>query len=600
MAEYDETSIGAVFRNQVEKYSDRVCVSWKEKGHYTDISWNRMDEMVRQLASFLVLMGIGKGDNVAVFSPNRYEWWVTDLAVLSIGATDVPVYATNSDEETLYVLEHSQARACFAAGQEHLVKVLKAKDKLPNLDFIVVYDPVHRDMENVFTLKDAFERGRVQDNGEEIDSRLRAITPSDPATIMYTSGTTAVPKGVILSHGNFIANVRQVLADFQEILSEKDIFLSFLPLSHALERTVGYYLPISIGAIVAFAESFSTLQQNLLEIRPTVIISVPRMYEKIHAGVLIKVDAASWITRAFFKWAARIAKENLPNVCSSKRRKGWFALKYFLADRLIFSKLKKAVGMDRIQLAVSGGGPLSIFDASFFLGMDVVLLEGYGLTETAPVTNVNRPRLIKTGTVGPPLIDTSVKFSEAGEILIKGPQVMKGYYNDEEATRKSFTDDGFLRTGDIGTEDEDGYLSITGRIKDIIITAGGKNIAPQKIENSLIESRYIEQACVIGDRRPYLTALVVPAFDELTCWALKRTISFRDNEELIQDSRVIGLYEKEIEKYSRHLARVEKIKKYKILSIQWTPQSCELTPTMKMKRRVIEEKYREIIDEMYE
>jgi long-chain acyl-CoA synthetase len=599
MTGYDETSIGAVFRNQVEKYGDRACVSYKEKGRYTDISWNRMGEMVRQLASFLVLMGIGKGDNVAVFSPNRYEWWVTDLAVLSIGATDVPVYATNSEEETLYVLEHSQARACFAAGQEHLEKVLKAKYKLPNLDFIIVYDPVQREMENVFTLKYAFEKGRVQDNGEEVDNRLRTIAPSDPATIIYTSGTTAAPKGVILSHNNFIANVRQVLADFQEILSEKDIFLSFLPLSHALERSMGYYLPVSLGAKVAFAESFSTLQQNLLEVRPTVIISVPRMYEKIHAGVLIKVDATSRITKALFKWAARIAKENLPNACSNKRRKGWFALKYFLADRLIFSKLKKGVGMDRIRLAVSGGGPLSVSDAEFFLGMDVVLLEGYGLTETAPVTNVNRACFVKPGTVGPPLIDTNVRFSEDGEILIKGPQVMEGYYNDEEATRESFTRDGFLRTGDIGTADEDGCLSITGRIKDIIITAGGKNIAPQKIENSLIESRYIEQVCVIGDRKSYLTALVVPAFDELTCWALEKTISFRDNEELIQDSRVIGLYEKEVEKCTRHLARFEKIKKYKILSMEWTPQSCELTPTLKIKRRIVEEKYREIIDEMY-
>jgi long-chain acyl-CoA synthetase len=598
MTEYEETSLAAVFLNQVEKYGDRACVARKEGGQYSDISWNRMGRMVRDLASFLILMGIGKGDHVALFSPNRFEWWVTDLAILATGAVDVPVYATNSTEEALDVLGHSRARACFVAGQEHLETVLQVKDKLPDLEFVVVYDPAHSDLDSVFSLQDAFEKGRSEYNGEEFDSILRSITPSDPATILYTSGTTAVPKGVILSHNNFITNVRQIRA-VQGFLSEKDIFLSFLPLSHALERTAGYYLPVSLGAKVAFAEDFSKIQQNLTEVRPTVIISVPRLYEKIHAGILSKISEASRFKKALVTWAIKIASENLPHACGQKKMKGGFTIKYGLADRLVFSKLKAVLGMDKISLAVSGGGPLSVSDSEFFIGMGFMLLEGYGLTETAPVTNVNRPWLIKPGTVGPPLEDTTIKFSEDGEILIKGPQVMRGYYKDEAATQESFTDDGFFRTGDIGTSDEDGYLSITGRIKDIIITAGGKNISPQKIENSLNESRYIEQVCITGDRRKYLSALVVPAFNELIQWAKERAIVFKDNEELIQDARVLDLYEKEIGERTNQFARAEKIRKFKLLADVWSQKTSELTPTLKVKRRIVEEKHKELIDEMY-
>jgi len=598
MTEYDETSLAAIFLNQVEKYGDRACVAHKEGGQYTDISWNRMGRMVRDLASFLILMGIEKGDHVALFSPNRFEWWVTDLAILATGAVDVPVYATNSAEETLDVLAHSRARACFVAGKEHLETVLQIKDKLPDLAFVVVYDPVRNDLHDVLSLQDAFEKGRAEYNGEKFDSILRTIKPSDPATILYTSGTTGAPKGVVLSHNNFITNVRQIRA-VQGILSEKEIFLSFLPLSHVLERTAGYYLSVSIGAKVVFAEDFSKLQQNLTEVRPTVIISVPRLYEKIHAGILSKINEASRFKKALVKWALKLASENLPYACGQKKMKSGFAIRYGLADRLVISKLKTAIGMDRIKLAVSGGGPLSVSDSEFFIGMGLLLLEGYGLTETTPVTNVNRPWLIKPGTVGPPVKDTIVTFSEDGEILIKGPQVMQGYYKDETATRESFTDNGFFRTGDIGTSDEDGYLSITGRIKDIIITAGGKNISPQNIENSLNESRYIEQVCLIGDRRKYLSALVVPAFNELVQWAQKRAIVFKDNEELIQDARVLDLYEKEIEEGTSQFARVEKIRKFKLLTEDWSQKTGELTPTLKVKRRIVEEKYSELIDEMY-
>jgi len=599
MAKHEETCTAGVFQRQVEKYGDSVCVAYKKDGRYVDISWNQMDDMVRSLASFLISKGIKRGDKVAIFSPNRYEWWVTDLAILSTGSPDVPIYATNSAKEAYYVLYHSGSRACFVGTQEHLEKILEVKDRLPNLEFIVIFDPLKQETPSVLTFSEAVQQGRGQNNGEEFNKRLKSIKPSDLATIIYTSGTTGPPKGVMLSHNNFMSNVNQVLSEFHDLVSEKDVLLSFLPLSHVLERTVGFYLALSFGAKVAFAEDFSKIQENLVEVKPTIMVSVPRLYEKIHAGILAKVADAPFVKKALFNWAVNIAGENLPYQCTQEPRKGLFALKYRIADRLIFSKLKAALGLKRMKFAVSGGGPLSVSDAEFFLGMGITVLEGFGLTETTPITHVNRPGLVKPGSVGSSVKDTIIKIADDGEMLIKGPQVMLGYYKDEEATREVFTEDGFFRTGDIGRIDEDNYLSITGRIKEIIITAGGKNISPQNIEAGLKESRFIEQVATIGDRRKFLSALVVPAFEELEKWAEEQGISFKDREDLIPNDRVLSLFKEEIEEYTKDLARVEQIRKFSLLSAEWTQETGELTPTLKVKRRIIEEKYAQEIENMY-
>ena len=599
MARFENTSMAAVFQNQAEKYGDRTCVSYKKDGQYVDISWNRMNTMVRDLASFLISMGIKKGDRIAIFSPNRYEWWITDLAILSVAAVDIPIYATNSAREAFYVLEHSGARACFVDNQEGLDKLLKVKDLLPNLDFTVTFDPVTQGQPGIYSFADAMNKGQALDSDNEFSLRIKSIDPSDLATILYTSGTTGPPKGVMLSHNNFISDIEQVLADFGEILSENDLFLSFLPLSHALERTTSYYIAITLGSRVAFAEDFSTIQQNLVEIRPTIIVSVPRLFEKIHAGILAKVANAPAIKKALFHWAIRLAAKNVTYACTEKPRKGWFALKYRVADRLVFSKIKSALGMDRINFAFSGGGPLSISDIEFFIGMGIPVMEGFGLTETSPITNANRSGLIKPGTVGPPLKDTTIKISDEGEILIKGPQVMLGYFKDEKATKDSFTSDGFLKTGDLGSVDEDGYLSITGRIKEIIITSGGSNISPQNIENSIKDSRFIEQVAIIGDRRKHLSALVIPVFEELLNWAQEESITFNGREDLVKKEQVIALYENEIKRYTSQFARVEQVRKFKLLTSDWTQETGELTPTLKVKRMVVEKKYAKEIEEMY-
>ncbi|MBW2637604.1 MAG: AMP-binding protein [Deltaproteobacteria bacterium] len=354
-----------------------------------------------------------------------------------------------------------------------------------------------------------------------------------------------------------------------------------------------------LGKKVAFAEDVTKLVENLKEIRPTFMVSVPRIYEKAHAGILAKVAGGSAVKQALFGWAMGLAKQNLPYICNDKPRTGWFGFQYNLADKIIFSKLKVALGMDKLVGAISGGGPLSVSDAEFFLGMGIRILEGFGLTETTPVTNGNQPSKIKPGKVGPPVQDTEIKIGEGGEVLIKGPQVMKGYYKNEAATKEAFTDDGFFRTGDIGEIDEDQYLKITGRIKDLIVTSGGKNISPSNIENSLLASGFIEQVAVIGDNRKFLAALIVPAFASLESWAKEKDISFGSRKELVENEAVIKLYEKEIEETMKDYARVEQIRKFHLMEKEWSQDTDELTPTMKLKRMVVNKKYAAEIDGMF-
>ncbi|NLW66331.1 MAG: long-chain fatty acid--CoA ligase [Bacteriovoracaceae bacterium] len=600
MGNYRETSMGAIFQNRVQELGEKACVAYKNaQGVYTDISWRQMDEMVRKVGYFLLSRGIKPGDKIALFSPNRYEWWVTDLAILSIGAVNVPIYATNSAVEAKYIIENSDSVICFTGEKEHLDKVMEVRDKLPGLREIIVFDDLKSSVEGVIDLKEAMKQGSAFDGKAGFEERLKSINPDDMATIIYTSGTTGDPKGVMLSHNNFISNVNQLYSVDPELFKEEHTLLSFLPLSHSFERTVGYYSALNAGKKVCFAEDFSKILQNLQEVRPTLIVSVPRLYEKIHAGILAKVSEAPSVKKALFNWAMSLAKKNLPYICRDKPRKGLFALQYALADKIIFSKLKAALGMDRLRFALSGGGPLSVSDAEFFLGMGIKVCEGFGLTETSPVTHGNRPDFIKPGTVGPALRDTLVKIGKDGEVLIKGPQVMMGYYKNEAATKEVMTEDGFFRTGDIGEIDSDGYLKITGRIKDLIVTSGGKNISPQNIENSLKTSIYIEQVAVIGDNRKYLSALIVPAFAELENWAKNNGISFASRRELLEHPEVQKLFAGEIQENTKHYARVEQIRKFKLLDAEWSQQTDELTPTLKVKRRVIDKKYAREIESMY-
>ncbi len=593
-------SIPAMFQRQTAKYGDRECVRYKKDGKYAGISWNEMNEMIHNLAYYLLSLGIKKGDRIGLFSENRYEWWICDQAILSIGAVNVPIYATNSSEEAFYILKDSESKICIAGTEDHLEKVKKVKSKLSKLKNLIILDKISGVKKDLITISGAFEHGEKYKNKSLLNKRMNDINPlEDLATIMYTSGTTGNPKGVMLTHDNFVSDVKNTYKDIEHLTTDDDLFLSFLPLSHVLERCCGYYGAIHEGATVAFAEDISKLMQNFTEVRPTIIISVPRIYERLHSGIVSKATDASAVKKAIFNFAVNTATKNLPYACLDKPRPLFLDIKYKIADKIVFSKLKAALGLDRLRFAISGGAPLAVTDAEFFIGMGIVVLEGFGLTETSPVTNYNRPGFIKPGTVGQATRETQVKISDEGEILFKGPQVMKGYYKNPAATKDAFTKDGFFKTGDIGMIDEDGCLKITGRIKDIIVTAGGKNISPQNIENSLKESRFIEQVAIIGDRKKYLSALIVPVFEEVKKWAGRKGIVIEDNNDLIKNEEVNKLIASDIEKYTQHYSRVEQIKQFRLLNAEWTQDTGELTPSQKIKRRIIEQKYTDQIEGMY-
>lgn len=605
MADFQKSSMAASFQDQAARYADKTYATYKKDGAWKEISWSSMNSMVHNLAYYLLSIGIEKGDKVGLFSPNRWEWHLAALAINSIGAVDVPIYATNSADEAEYILSNSDSKACLVGTEDHLKKVLKVRSKLPSMKQVVIFDEVNVSQDQELTLAKALSLGEASPNKDLFDQRLGSIQPSELATLIYTSGTTGNPKGVMLTHNNYVSNVINTLIGMkdpktgQDLLGPDDIFLSFLPLSHSLERTTGFHGAIMTGAKTAFAEDIARLLDNFKEVRPTIIVSVPRIYEKVHAGILAKMAGESGLKKKIFNFAMRQAAKNLPYVCRNLPRKGLFALKFGLADKLVLSKLRITLGMDRLRFAISGGAPLSQTDGEFFIGMGIKILEGFGLTETTPITNFNRPWFIKPGTVGQPIKDTIIKIADDGEILIKGPQVMAGYYKNEEATREAILPDGFFRTGDIGIVDEDGCLKITGRIKDIIVTAGGKNISPQNIEGSLKDSRFVEQVGIIGDKRKYLSALIVPAFPELEKWAKEKGIQFATHRDLIDNAEVQKLYRAEIDQCMSQYARVEQIRKFTLLDAEWTQATGELTPTQKVKRKVINTKYANEIEAMY-
>ena len=606
MNAYAETSLPAVFQNRASQNAALACLSFKNSsGKWQDLSWQAVNEQVLNLAAFLLDLGLGAGSMLGLFSANRPEWWIADLAALSIGAVDVPIYATNSSVEARFILNDADCEVCFVGNADQLAKVTAARAGLPKLRVIISFDEPSQPTDGVISFKQALASGAACQLRDEILKRIEQLKAESLATLIYTSGTTGNPKGVMLSHKNLLTNACQVYTVSPEVFeSEPLTFLSFLPLSHSFERTVGFYLPLYTSKYqahkVAFAEDFSHILENFVEVRPSMIVSVPRLYEKIHAGVQAKVSTAPAIKKALFGWSMQVANRNLAFICNNRSPEGLFALAYKLADHLIFSKLRAALGLDRLKYAASGGGALSKNDAEFFLGMGIRILEGYGLSETSPVTNVNTLYLIKPGTVGPAVIETEVKLSAEGEVLIKGPQVMQGYYKNETATKDVFDPEGFFKTGDLGEIDADGYLRITGRIKDIIVTSGGKNISPQNLENSLKASSYIEQVAIIGDNRRFLSALIVPAFAELERWATAHEISFDSRAVLIARPDVQTLFRDEIDKCMSDFARVEQIRKFTLLDREWSQETGELTPTLKLKRRVIYQKYSQTIDGLYD
>ena len=595
---YSEKSIAGIFHNRAEKYQFEPCISYKKEGKYVPISWRSMRDMVEKLGLGLISLGVKRRDIVSIFSENCWEWLVADLATLSIGAADAPIYATNSGPEAAYIINDSGSKVVFVSDKDHLDRILSVKSSIKEVRHIITFEKIETDEKNVVCMDDVMQMGEGAKDKSAFEKRLDEIAPDDLATLIYTSVTTGQPKGVMLTHGNFVANVLQCYAS-HPIIDHKDSVLSFLPWSHSLGRTVSVYLMLHIGAVNYLAESFSTVLQNLQETRPTLAVSVPRLFEKLHSGILSQVEKAPPLKKNLFSWATSVADRAVVYKVANRAMPVVLGVQYELAEKIVFSKLREALGLNNIRIFISGGGAIAVEIDRFFNSIGVPVHNGYGLTETTPVTNVNRFDIFAFGSVGPALADTQIRIAEDGEILVKGPQVMKGYFNKPQDTEDVFTEDGWFMTGDIGRIDEKGCLYITDRKKDIIVTAGGKNISPQNIENTLSADLFIEQAVVIGEGRKYLSALIVPSFSELTAYAKNQGIPFDANEDLITKPEIVSFYEEKISSLMKDYAKVEQIRRFTLLSREFSIETGELTPTLKMKRKVIGKNYTDVIESMY-
>jgi long-chain acyl-CoA synthetase len=604
-----------ILANLERHYQKPALLRHKAAGSWRDISTDEFVGRVRALGMGLVSLGVGKGDRVAILSENRPDWTAFDHAILSIGAVNVPIYPTLQTEQVRFILDNSASRLLIVSSQAQLDKVLPVLPRVPELKTIVRLDPPagpagigggpaaagggpagEGAAVAVVPCQEVLRAGEeAQRRDPARHQAIRAsVEPGDVASILYTSGTTGDPKGVMLTHGNFVSNVNATLRIIP--FTQSDLCLSFLPLTHVFER-MAEFAYLAAGGAIAYAESIDAVAQNLHELRPTVMASVPRLFEKVHARILDAVQASSRIRRLVFASALAIGRRRARVYLDGRPGPAWARLLWPLADRLVFRTLRARLG-GRIRFFISGGAPLSPEISLFFHAAGIRVLEGYGLSETSPVIAVNTLDRTRIGTVGPVLPGVEVRIAEDGEILTRGPHVMKGYFRDEAGTREAM-EGGWFHTGDIGLIDADGFLKITDRKKEVLKTSGGKMVAPQPIENLLKSDRFIAQAVLIGDRRKFISALIVPEPAWLESYARLKEIPFRDLSELVDHPRVIDLFRRRIEAKMAGLPHYETVKKFRLLRRELTQEAGELTPTLKVKRRVINQKYADLIESMY-
>jgi len=596
----DVQTLCDLFYRSVDTFKKAEHLKFKRDGQWQAISSAELRQAVEELSMGLRALGIDRRDRVAILSENRPEWAFADLAILATGAVDVPIYPTLTPPQVLHILEDSQCKAIFVSNTTHESKVAEIRAKLPHLQHVIRMDDGTGRHSSVLTLAEVRSRGRapLAQEPDAVRKRAAGVKADDLATLIYTSGTTGQPKGVMLVHSNIVSNVLAGLSIFDGI-GPNDTHLSFLPLCHILERTGGHYVMLHTGATIAYAESIDTVPANMLEVRPTLMIAVPRFFEKVHARVQEKVAADPPARQRIFKWALGVGREMFVHQVARTRPGLGLSLRHKLASKLVFAKVKQRTG-GRMRIFVSGGAPLGRELAEFFGAVGLLVLEGYGLTETSPVIAVNLPQAMRPGTVGKAVPGVEVKIAPDGEILTRGPHVMKGYYNQPQATAEVIEPDGWFHTGDVGVLDADGYLTITDRKKDILVTSAGKNIAPQPIENRLKTNPFVAEVVMVGNKRHFPAALVVPSFERLEKWAAEKGVSFGSRDELVKRPEVLAHYESLVDQLTDDLAKFERIKKIKLLSKEFSIEAGELTPTMKVKRRVIEVKYKELIDNIYE
>lgn len=660
-----EKTLSSLFFHQAEKFAKDPFLFGKfENGLPSDkwksISWQQAADQVRSLAAGLIELGICKGDRVAIFAENRPRWVIADQAIQAAGAWGVPIYPTSTDEQLSYILKDCKARAVFTGDPALTGQVLKLKPSLPDLQFVISMTPLEKPASGALNFDELVTRGAGSEKAlAEAEARRGALTGDDIAAIIYTSGTTGEPKGAVLTQSNFMADLDMLLdSTITKKMMDRGIRLSslcHLPLCHIYGRTSDYHVQIAMAGEIYFAESYQKVPQNLREVRPQMLITIPRLYEKVYEMVQFQGARLQGFQKKIFDWGFRVGNQVTDHLSSGKKMPLPLALQFGFAASLVYNRIKKAAGLDRLVFAASGGGALARETNRFFRAMNIQVVEGYGLTETTSAVTWNAvefmqplpdkwiyrksldwlidtivvmqskgqnpfahpvgmlklsfasafvlPKLIqKPGTVGRPCKGTEIKIAEDGEILVKGPQIFqknRAYLNRAELNQECFTEDGFFRTGDIGHFDPDGFLVITDRKKELLVTAGGKNIAPHPIEMALTLDTFIEQACVVGDAKKFIAALLVPQFELLEKWAREKGLNFSSREELVRHPEVRKLFEAKVAKVNEKLARYEQIKKFIILPVVFSEQSGELTPTQKLKRRNIYKRFGREIDSLY-
>jgi long-chain acyl-CoA synthetase len=589
------TTINALIQESVAKQGTRTALRYKEAKEFKDISYNELAKRVEDLASGLTALGIVKGDRVALLSENRPEWAISDLAVLAIGGIIIPLYPTLPPQQIAFIVRNSGAKALIVSDSKQLKKAVAARTETPDLELLIAIEPgTVSEGDQVQTFAGIIELGQKEPLGAERFAAIwKSVQPDDVASIVYTSGTTGDPKGAMLTHANITSNVEAALEHFArqgEAVTSADTFLSFLPLSHVFERITGYYLPLRVGGAIGYCEGVRTIVDDMAAVQPTLMVCVPRVYEAMQERILDTVAKADAKKQAIFHKALAFGKD----YAEKKRNRQLIGpiayLQHLFFEKAVFSKLRDRFG-GKFRFFVSGSAALNVETARFFEAIGIPVIEGYGMTETAPVMAVNPNRRIKLGTVGIVLPGGTLKIAEDGEILYRGPNVMKGYWQNEQATRDMIDADGWLHTGDIGVLDEEGYLKITDRKKDLLVLHTGKKVAPLPIESAIKVSPFINEIVLIGDKQSVVTALVLPEKRKLTEWAKEQNLTFADEAALLALPEVKKKLKQEIDAQSGGLADFEKVKRFTIIGDTFSVDSGELTPTLKVKRKVVAQKY---------
>ena len=593
----EPTTLVEVFEYVARVHPRPDTLNYKRDGRWIAIPSDELLRRARYIAAGLYSLGVRRGDRVAILSESRAEWTLTDVGCLFAGAIDVPIYPTLTPLQVRYILKDSGARVLVLQNEEKFLQVREILADCPAIEHLILFEKRSGEVARTLSLAELEARGQTVEETQPdlISQAAHLIKPDELATIIYTSGTTGEPKGVMLTHSNLVSN----LIDSSGHLSfaRDDSALSVLPLSHVLER-LAMYMYLYHGMAVYFGESLETIGPNLREVKPTIFVGVPRIFEKIFARVKEKTGEQGRLNVAILNWAFAVGKKHARLSTRHQQIPAWLELKRKLADKLIFSKMRMALG-GRIRLLVSGGAALPEELGYVYIGAGLPIVQGYGLTETSPVITAGVLEDNRVGTVGKPIRNVAVRIASDGEIETRGPNVMRGYYNKPEETRAVFTDDGWFKTGDIGTLDEDGFLRITDRKKELFKTSGGKYIAPQPIEQMIKGSRFVNQVVLIGNGRKFPAALVVPDWERVESYAQLKGIKAGGHAELCKHPRIIDLFERQIAGLTTELAQYERVKKVALLENEFTIEGGELTPTLKVKRRVIDEKYRDVIDALY-